>query len=211
MRLFKIIPAAVAFLSFCKSGHAGVLDKNVVDNLQSQLEDQLGLDKRTYIPKLSNVYCGDNTKDCNIGFTYLYVEMYKFRWEMLTPRATIIETFRKEKKDKYEYVSMVTTMSNYNIFFPVYISGEISSGGCINDKGNTCTLDKFLDQPKNDINAAFTFKNIDDKEVKYGRFKYSDWTGKCYKTWALTFDIQGTKEDLEKWAYYKSVNFADFE
>jgi len=137
MRLFKIIPAAVAFLSFCKSGHAGVLDKNVVDNLQSQLEDQLGLDKRTYIPKLSNVYCGDNTKYCNIGFTYLYVEMYKFRWEMLTPRATIIETFRKEKKDKYEYVSMVTTMSNYNIFFPVYISGEISSGGCINDKGNT--------------------------------------------------------------------------
>jgi len=221
MRILKILPVAVAFLGLCKSTSSSIIDNGNNTNIdldqvsegnQNQLENQLGINKRTYIPKLSNIYCGDNTKTCNIGFETLYVQLYGFRWEMITPRATIIETFRKEKKEQDEYISMVTTIRNYNIYYPVYITGTVSYNGCFNDKNNQCTLDKFLDQPlRSGIDASLVIRNIEDKSIKRGRFKYSDWTGKCYKIWDITFDIQATKEDLEKWLYFKSINVADFD
>jgi len=214
MKLFKIIPIAVTLLSYCTGGLTKAIDDNdIIDiDVDAIKSRNSTLHKRITIPPLANFDCGDNTKWCNIGFSELRVSIYDLIWNIYSPEATIMETFREQKNDKDEYISMKSTIRNYNVYFPVYIFGVYHEGRCYNDKENKCTFDSVQNESvKTKLGAHFTLRNIEDKSVKYLRFKYSDWTGKCYKTWKVIFDIQGTQEDLKKWYWYDKTNFEDYQ
>ncbi|ORX80056.1 hypothetical protein BCR32DRAFT_294037 [Anaeromyces robustus] len=166
--------------------------------------------KKRSLPELTNTTCGDGTKICNVGFGEIKVGIYNLTWYISTPYATVLETFRKKKSDSDEFVSMVGTIRNYNAFLNVYISGTVYNGGCVNDTKNKCNADKYLYEPDNDDGIKFYLKNIEDKSPKYIRFKYSDWLGKCYKIWKLTFDIQATRQDLVDWHWYNKIDIDSY-
>jgi len=214
MKLFKIVPVVVTILSYCTGGLTKAINEDDVIEIDiDELKDfrNSTLNKRTIIPPLTSKTCDDNTKECNIGFSELRISIYDLIWNVYTPIATISETLRGEKEDEDEYISMVSTIRNYNAYFKVYIRGAYIDGGCFNDKNNKCTFDAVLnDTPKPKSNAHFNLRNLNDLTTKQLRFKYSDWLGKCYKTWKVTFDIQGTEDDLKKWYWYDKINFEDY-
>jgi len=201
---YKIISLFFGLFSYCQ----GQLLYNNSTIKNDRINGISNMTKRTTIPSLTDITCGDNTKTCNIGFGEITVKIYNAIWYISTPVATVDETFRKKTKDTDEVVSMVATIHSYNAYFDVYIHGTMSKGGCINDRNNKCTLDNFESSSSSD--AHMTLNNLEDKSYKLVRFKYTDWLGKCYKTWKLYFDIQGTREDLSDWVYLSKVNLDDF-
>jgi len=187
---FKAIPIIFTLISLCQGSN--------VSNV-----------KRTNIPELTNITCGDNTKTCNIGFDEISVNIYGVAWNLEDPIATKEDTLRKKKNDSDEKVSMVATIRSFNMSFDVYITGSLYSGGCINDKNNYCKIDAFISQ-NTQGEGNISLQNLEDKTPKLIRFQYSDWTGKCYKTWRLTFDIQGTRNDLTNWYWYYKININNY-
>ncbi|ORX50305.1 hypothetical protein BCR36DRAFT_289835 [Piromyces finnis] len=209
---YKIIPVLLTLLNCC-NGH-NLNNNNNNNNTNENVEDviDIGVDlsnfKRTTVPPLTSITCGDNTKTCNIGFGEITFNIYNTIWYMTTPVATTEETLRKEHDDTDEFVSMVASIYSYNYYFDVYIYGYLYSGHCVNDRNNKCTVDAFL----TDASSFGDIKldKFEDKSSKLVRFKYTDWTGKCYKTWKLVFDIQGTKDDLEGWFVHSKIKYTDF-